>query len=153
MEQNVLTAITSPFKNPIFPHLLPKDRKCSYCKEAIRFKFEYLNAVMIELRDLESFNDLDKMKVIFFDDHTNNITVGENVKIIGNIEVVESRKTNGDSVSMLFADKVDYESEQEMKIENHDIDEILQFKSESDESGIIPRLIELTATSVFYIKY
>ena len=103
---------------------------------------------MIELRDLESINDLDKMKVLFFDDDTLKIIVGENVKIIGNIEVVESRKTNGDSVSMLFAGKVDYESEQEMKLEDHDIDEILQFKSESDESGIIPRLIELTATSV-----
>ena len=49
---------------------------------------------------------------------------------------------------MLFAGKVDYEGEQEMKLENHDIYEILQFKSESDESGIFPRLIELTAASV-----
>ena len=35
---------------------------------------------------------LDKMKVIFFHDDTLNVVVGENVKVIGNIQVVESRK-------------------------------------------------------------
>jgi DNA replicative helicase MCM subunit Mcm2 (Cdc46/Mcm family) len=81
---------------------------------------EYINAIVIELRDLETFSDIDPLKVVLFDDDTKDVHahLGQKVTITGNIRVITFPRK--DTVSHLYAETIMYESSQEVIITAHD---------------------------------
>jgi DNA replicative helicase MCM subunit Mcm2 (Cdc46/Mcm family) len=81
---------------------------------------EYINAIIIELRDLETFSDIDPLKVVVFDDDTIDVHahLGEKVTIDGNIRVITLPRK--DTVSYLYTETITYESSQEIIITAHD---------------------------------
>jgi DNA replicative helicase MCM subunit Mcm2 (Cdc46/Mcm family) len=83
-------------------------------------KYEFINAIVLELRDLETLSDIDPLKVVVFDDDTIDVHthLGEKVTINGNIRVITFPRR--DTVSYLYAEKIAYESSQEIVITNLD---------------------------------
>jgi DNA replicative helicase MCM subunit Mcm2 (Cdc46/Mcm family) len=83
-------------------------------------KCEYINAIVIELRDIETFSDIDPLKVVVFDNDTIDVHahLGEKVIINGNIRVISFPRI--DATSYLYADSIEYESSQEVVITSYD---------------------------------
>jgi MCM P-loop domain len=81
---------------------------------------EYINAVVIELRDTSTFSDIDPLKVMIFDEDTIDVHnhLGQKVTITGSIRVITFPRK--DSVSYLYAETISYESNQEVIITAYD---------------------------------
>jgi hypothetical protein len=71
---------------------------------------EYVNAIVIELRDVETFSDIDSLRAVVFDNDTIDVHayLGEIVTIYGNIRVIPFPRK--DTVSYLYAKTIEYES-------------------------------------------
>ena len=135
-------------KNPVYPQMLSRRPKCPTCKDNdMRYDYDYVNATLVELRDLDNYNDMDKMRVLLFDNDTLDIIIGDTVKIIGNIEIIQTKYGKGKAVSIMFADKIIYEGKDEIKLSDADIQALVKFKDDN-YNNLIPKLIEKTATSV-----
>ena len=67
-----------------------------YCDRLIRIyhikSLDHKNSVLIELQDANTFDDLDRLPVLLFDNDTIDISkkIGENAEIIGEIKIVEN---------------------------------------------------------------
>jgi DNA replicative helicase MCM subunit Mcm2 (Cdc46/Mcm family) len=81
---------------------------------------EYVNAILIELRDIETFSDIDPLKAVVFDNDTIEVHahLGEIVTITGNIHVITLPRK--DTVAYLYAEAIEYESSHEIIITAHD---------------------------------
>ena len=81
---------------------------------------EYINAIVIELRDLETFSDIDPLKVVVFDEDTIDVHnhLGQQVIITGSIRVITF--PGKDTVSYLYAETITYESSHEIIITAYD---------------------------------
>jgi DNA replicative helicase MCM subunit Mcm2 (Cdc46/Mcm family) len=81
---------------------------------------EYVNAIVIELRDIETFSDIDPLKAVVFDNDTVDVHahLGEKVTINGNIHVITLPRK--DTVAYLYAETIGYESSQEIVITTDD---------------------------------
>jgi len=75
------------------PPTTPK--KCPNCDNTGNFEefHEYINATTIQIQDDVPQTGLDSLEAIVFDKDTEEIHIGENVKIIGNIEKVQDRRS------------------------------------------------------------
>jgi DNA replicative helicase MCM subunit Mcm2 (Cdc46/Mcm family) len=108
-------------KPNLYSHALEAPEKCDQCKEG-RFiaRNEYINAIVIELRDVETFSDIDPLKVVVFDHDTIDVHthLGEKVSINGNIRIISFPRK--DTVSYLYAETIAYESSQEIVITAYD---------------------------------
>jgi DNA replicative helicase MCM subunit Mcm2 (Cdc46/Mcm family) len=93
IEYDVPTLHLSDTKNP---------KKCLNCKMGtLRNVCEYINAVTIELQDIDTFSEIERLSVLLFDDNTKNIHVGERVTIRGQIHIVQ-HKGKGCYKQMVF---------------------------------------------------
>jgi len=83
-------------------------------------KREYVNAIVIELRDIETFSDIDPLKAVVFDNDTIEVHthLGEMVTINGNIHVITLPRK--DTVAYLYVETIEYESSHEIIITAHD---------------------------------
>jgi replicative DNA helicase Mcm len=95
---------------------LSKTCKCKV--SIIPSSLNYVNAVSIELQDLKTFSDIEKLTCILFDNNTKNIPVGENVVASGNIHVVTKNKK---SVSCLYSTELEYENKENTDLTDLDI--------------------------------
>lgn len=84
-------------------------------------KREYTNAIIIELRDSQTFSDIDPLKVVVFDEDTIDVHshLGQKVTITGNIRVITF--PGKDTVSYLYAETISYESSPEVIVTSKDI--------------------------------
>jgi DNA replicative helicase MCM subunit Mcm2 (Cdc46/Mcm family) len=72
------------------------NEKCSNC-ETSQFEiidYEYVNAVRIELQDSNTFNDIEKIYCILFDENTLDIQIGSKVIIEGSIQIIKQKIKN-----------------------------------------------------------
>jgi replicative DNA helicase Mcm len=127
--------------------MLSKRPKCTKCESDMRYDFEYVNATLVGLHDLNNYNDMDKMRVQLFDNDTLDIIIGDTVKVIGTIEIIQTKYGKGKAVSIMFADKIIYESKDEIKLSSADIQALTRSK-DANYNNLIPKLIEITAPSV-----
>lgn len=81
---------------------------------------EYVNAIVIELRDVETFSDIDSLRAVVFDSDTIDVHahLGEIVMIYGNIRVISLPRKH--TVAYLYAETIEYESSHEIVITTHD---------------------------------
>ena len=135
------------FPEPVF-NIKSEDRKCtnSNCQKLIsNVNYDYCNAVIVELQDLEQFNDLERLSVYLFDKNTENIRVGENVIVNGQIQINE---LNGKKklFPYLYVKSIEYDKNDKITLTELDIDAIKRFTNKHD--SIIDELASMFDPSI-----
>lgn len=129
-------------------------KKCPECDEynTISTSHEYINAVPIELLDVDTFNDIERLRVVLFDENTKSIHAGERVIVSGNIYIIKTggEGASGKSFSFLYADSIEYESKEDVTITDQDRKAIERFtyNNNFNNNDIIDRLVSMFAPSV-----
>ena len=134
-----------PFFNP--SDILKKyDLKCYQCKRYTKngLNPEFKNAVIIEVQDIETFNDMDRLPVFLFDNDTEGIGVGETVAIVGNIRVLEGKRY----FNYLYAESIQYLNREDLTITKLDVEAIKRFTKIKGETGIIDAIVSMFDKSI-----
>lgn len=109
----------------------PRKEDCPSCEKERKFietKSNYLNAVTAELQDIETFNEIERLPIILFDEDTRNINLGERVRVTGRIEIVfPDSKSKKKPHAVLYSRSIEYESKEEIVITTKDREAIERF--------------------------
>jgi len=109
----------------------------------------FVNAVSIEIRDNDSMNDLDILKVILFENDTRGISVGEIVTVNGDIRIQQNNsKGKGKAFPVMYCQSIKYENRDQLELTVLDIQAILRFKDRFSGPELIKRLVRMTANRV-----
>jgi DNA replicative helicase MCM subunit Mcm2 (Cdc46/Mcm family) len=137
-------------------------RKCPECRTGDylgRYKWENCNAVIVELKDHNTFSEIDPLRIIVFGDDepafddTINIDrhIGETVVVRGDIYSVDIGRRRGESkvVAYLYVTyRVRYLSKQELELTAEDVKAIKRFVNHVGLDNIVDKLAEIFATSI-----
>jgi DNA replicative helicase MCM subunit Mcm2 (Cdc46/Mcm family) len=157
-------------KPELFESFVPieKIKKCVECKTGDYLgqpKLKITNAVVAELKDENTFSEIDPLRIILFGDgdprydNTLNIDrhVGEPILVTGdifNINIGKGRESK--VVAYLYVKHlVNYLSRQELELTHEDIEGIHKFVNDVGPDNVIDKLTEMFATSVIdntYVK-
>jgi replicative DNA helicase Mcm len=124
---------------------------CKGCGKHIPYynikPIDHKNTVIIELQDTDAFDDLDKLPVFLFDQDTNGIKVGENVEVIEEIKILESRFKY---LPYLYGESIQYLNRENFMLTKEDIERIKEFNETHNdkEGGVINALVELFDPSI-----
>lgn len=135
--------------SPPVSNISNSEKRCDKCNRLTKssLNFEYKNAITIELQDTDTFNDIDRLSAILFDNDTEGIQVGENVDIIGDIQIINNNNNNKKLTTCLYAESIQYLNREEISLTRLDIDAIKRFSSKSN-GQTIEKLIELFDPSI-----
>lgn len=124
-------------------------KKCSNCEEdTLVYEYSFVNAVVVELMDSDTFSDIERLSVILFDNHTKNILVGEKVKVTGEIHIIQSGSRNRNKLyPCLYSESIKYESKQDLILTEKDREAIRKFTVLKGDK-IIDELVKMVAPSV-----
>lgn len=131
--------------SPPVSNISNSEKRCDKCNRYTKngLNFQYQNAVTIELQDIDTFNDIDRLSVILFDNDTEGIQVGENVVITGDIQVVNNNNiSNKRLTTCLYAESIQYLNREEISLTKLDIDAIKRF-SQKNYGQVIEKLVKL----------
>ncbi len=137
------------YPRPRFAYEIPskssKPTKCASCNDNSFRDYEYqvVNALQIELQDLDTFSDLERLPVILFDDNTTNVSTGEQVVVTGSIQKI---RKNDRLLPFLFASSIRYHNRKELIITPQDVEEIKNFAN--GKGDVIDLLVSKFAPSV-----
>lgn len=122
------------------------EKKCDKCNRFSKNSLnpEYRSAVIVELQDTDSFNDIDRLPIILFDKDTEDIRVGESVIIIGDIQIINNGKKY---FTYLYAESIQYLNRENFKLTKSDIESIKRFVK-INESIIIDKLVSMFDSSI-----
>ena len=122
------------------------DIKCDQCNKITKngLNPEYKNAVIVEMQDIETFKDMDRLPVFLFDNDTEEIQVGETVAIVGNIRVLEHKRY----FNYLYAESIQYLNREDLTLTKDDLEAIKRFKMIKGETGIIDTLVSMFDRSI-----
>lgn len=102
--------------------------KCIDCKWTVfDAKCEFINAIIIELRNTDTFSDIDPLLAVLFDQDTKNAytLIGERVVAAGRIHIIPQQGfSNSRFAAYLYVKSIKYESNIEVNITKHDIEAI-----------------------------
>ena len=122
------------------PLLLINDKesnnKCPCCqKQAVSTKLENINAVEIELQDVDRVNEIDRLVVYLFgNDNIKSIRIGETVIIGGKIHVINKNENKSRKrISALYGNSIFYENEKKIELTDKDVEYIEKLKDEKGE--------------------
>lgn len=147
------------FDPPRNPYKLPPKKCPNKCKIGeialivLIAQFDYVNTKIITVQDPEVRDDLEKLRVVLFEDHGRNVRVGETATIMGDVHVTSSSGSRGGGgggsgkklFAVLYANHIKYEREEEKPITEEDITEFRKFAERSDT---IDQLIGMFAPHV-----
>jgi replicative DNA helicase Mcm len=134
------------FPEPLNEHQINNNflKKCKDCEDALlNIEYQYINAVTIEIQDSDTFNDIEKMSCILFDEDTKNIQLGSKVTISGKIKILSLQK-NKKSIPYLFANSIIYENKEKLELTKKDIEAIIRFTKLKGDN-----IIDYLATKMF----
>jgi replicative DNA helicase Mcm len=130
------------------------EKRCDTCNKFTKnsLNFEYKNAITIELQDTDSFDDIDRLSAILFDNDTEGIKVGENVVITGNLEIIDysdnsNNKRTKKLATYLYAESIQYLNRENISLTRLDIEAIKRFYRKNHDK-IIDTLVELFDPSI-----
>jgi replicative DNA helicase Mcm len=131
------------------------EKRCDKCAKFTKnsLNFEYKNAITIELQDTETFNDIDRLSAILFDNDTEGIKVGENVIVTGNIEIIDNSDNSNNNkrkkklTTYLYVESIQYLNRESISLTRLDIEAIKRFSSKNHDK-IIDILVELFDPSI-----
>jgi DNA replicative helicase MCM subunit Mcm2 (Cdc46/Mcm family) len=150
-------------KPEFFESYVPMERirKCPICKTSDylgRTKREEINAVIVELKDHDTFSEIDPLRIIVFGDdepgYDNTIGierhVGETIIVTGDLYTVEiGKKRDSRVVAHLYVTHlIKYLAKQDVELTAEDVKAIKRFVSRVGQNEIVGRLAEMFATSV-----
>ena len=124
---------------------------CQGCNKLIRNgdnanSIEYKNAVIVELQDTETFNDMDHLSVFLFDSDTEGITVGESVIIKGKIHIMSEKYKR--QFPFLYAESIKYLNKENLTLTKLDIEAIKRFQKIEGSDCIIETLVSMFDPSI-----
>jgi replicative DNA helicase Mcm len=122
-------------------------------------EYENVNAVIVELKDKDTFSEIDPLRIIVFGDDepaydsTINIDrhAGEIIQVTGDIFTVNisKRSTESKMVAYLYVSGlVKYPLNQELEITSEDVKAIKRFVNHVGQNNVIDKLAEMFATSI-----
>ncbi len=136
------------FQPPIFD-LKGIEKRCEYCNKLTRNALNpfYKNSVIVELQDIDKFNELERLSVFLFDGDTEEIGVGEQVVITGDIHPLYIKKR---SFTHLYADSLQYLNRERLTSTEQDRKAIKRFCriNENKKINVIDGLVELFDPSI-----
>ena len=104
--------------------------KCANCNEEVYLEPVNIPAITIEIRNPDSANDLEGIKVVLFDKNTKGIVAGEQISVVGDIVVTENK---GKGFSTIYAKKIKHEGKEEVKLSLDNVLEIEKFAEREQE--------------------
>ncbi len=120
--------------------------KCTGCEEDVYLKPINIPAITVEIRNPDSANDLEGIKIVLFDKNTRRVVAGEQIFAVGDIVVTERK---GKGFSTIYAKKVKYESREEVKLSLDDALEIEKFaEARINKKQLVSELVSMVAPSV-----
>jgi replicative DNA helicase Mcm len=126
------------------------EKKCKKCNKFVKnvADYDYVNAINLELQDVNSFNDIDRLSIVLLNEDTKKISVGEKVNVIGNIHIINNNKKVGSKLfPCLFAESIRYENREEIDLTRADVKAIERFAKIND-SKVIDKLVSMVNPSV-----
>jgi|RhiMethySRZTD1v2_1073278.scaffolds.fasta_scaffold06164_15 MoxR-like ATPase len=151
-------------KPELFESFVPVERirKCVQCKTGDylgKYEWENINAVIVELKDHNTFSEIDPLRIIVFGDdepvydNTRDIDrhIGETIIVTGDIYNVDIGKGRQDSkvVAYLYVKYlVKYLSKQELELSAEDVKAIKRFVDRIGPDKIVDKLAEMFATQI-----
>lgn len=128
------------------PLLLVNDRdlngKCPQCgRVTVSTTLEYINAVDLELQDVDNVNDIDRLLVFLFEENIKSLKIGETVIIDGNISVINKNDNKRKKlIAVLYGNSISYAHDEKIELTQKDIEEINNLKKEKeiiDKEGVV----------------
>jgi DNA replicative helicase MCM subunit Mcm2 (Cdc46/Mcm family) len=126
----------------------------------LRYKFpRYMAALRVELMDVDTFEDIDTLPVIFFGEESKGVKVGERVTVRGKIHVLSAGgKKSGLLYHVLYAHTADYEDRENYEPSTEDIERAERFvriasKNGVHEDGPIEWLVKMYAPPVIWNEF
>jgi DNA replicative helicase MCM subunit Mcm2 (Cdc46/Mcm family) len=136
--------------------------KCTQCntKDYLAAPdYENVNAVIVELKDHDTFSEIDPLRIIVFGndepayDSTRDLDrhIGEMVEVTGDIFTIDISRRRGETkmVAYLYVSSlVKYLSKQELELTAEDVKAIKRFVNHVGAHNVIDKLSDMFATSI-----
>ena len=121
-----------------------------FCEGRVKSTPIYVNAVNVELTDINSLQDLDKLRLILFEDDTKEVDIGESVTVLGTT-FMQTSKPDGKGITypVVYAQSVKYENREQEELTVLDIQAITRFRNRfPDNKNLIDKLVSMMACNV-----
>jgi DNA replicative helicase MCM subunit Mcm2 (Cdc46/Mcm family) len=159
------TIFEKPYNKPEFyESFVPVEHiyKCTECdtKDYLGApEYDNINAVIVELKDCDTFSEIDPLRIIVFGDDepaydsTRDIDkhIGETVEVTGDIFTIDISRRRGETkmVAYLYVSSlVNYLSKQDLELTAEDIKAIKRFNQLIGPDKVIDKLAEMFATPI-----
>lgn len=141
-----ITEIVFPF--PVFV-IKNGGEKCFHCNNFVKnVNASFVSAVAVEIQDLESFNDLDRLSVLLFNEATENVRAGETVIVEGRNIIDANNRGKGRRIFPYFyADSLSYDKNDKVVLTPKDIESIFRF-SRLKANSIVGELVKMFDPSI-----
>lgn len=117
------------------------------CNGIIKIEPKWVNALDIEVSDVSSLQDIDRLKCVLLGDDTKDVGIGENVIVFGSI-YMEGVK-NGPTFPVLYVQSIKYEGREQEGLTNLDIQGIRRFRERfPDDQVYFKKLVSMTACDI-----
>ena len=156
-------------KPELFESFVPIGRikKCSTCNSGEylgRFRYENINAVIVELKDCDTFSEIDPLRIIVFGDNepaydnTRNIDghIGETVIVKGDIYSIDVGQRGRSSKVVAYQYikyLVQYLSKQDIELTSEDEKAVKRFVKMIGQDNVVTKLTDMFATSIIGNNY
>jgi replicative DNA helicase Mcm len=123
-------------------------KRCDKCNKPTTNDInpEFKSAVIVELQDTNSFNELDRLPIFLFDDDTKDIRVGEKITVTGSIQILKNNTRRYSTY--LYSESIKYQSRDDLTLTKLDIEAIKRFRDIKGEAGIIDGLVSIFDHSI-----
>ena len=151
-------------KPAFFESFVPVEHinKCTECNTKDYLgapEYEYVNAVIVELKDHDTFSEIDPLRIIVFGDDepaydsTINLDrhIGETAEVTGDTFTIDISRRRGETkmVAYLYVSSlVKYLSKQELELTAEDVEAIKRFVNYVGADNVINKLSDMFAASI-----
>jgi DNA replicative helicase MCM subunit Mcm2 (Cdc46/Mcm family) len=159
------TVFVKPYNKPEFyESFVPVEHiyKCTACNTKDYLgapEYDNINAVIVELKDCDTFSEIDPLRIIVFGDDepvydsTRDIDkhIGETIEVTGDIFTIDISRRRGETkmVAYLYVSSlVKYLSKQDLELTAEDVKAIKRFVAKIGPDNIIEKLSDMFATSI-----
>jgi replicative DNA helicase Mcm len=135
---------------PLLRYVKKLTNKCPACDQynTLTTAHEYVNAVTVELQEIDAFSEIERLPVILFDEDTYYIAVGEKVIIHGEINIIQQYAGNrAKSFPFVYTKSITYQSREDITVTDLDIKAIERF-TKVNGSRVIEELVSMVEPSI-----
>jgi hypothetical protein len=116
---------------------------------------EYISVVDIELQDLETFSEIERLSVKVFEKNTYDVTAGEVVNITGHLHVIRKNDNPHNKLeTVLFADSLEYEKRDQFILTDRDKSDLKNWNQsiQNQDKNIVDELAKLFAPELIGLE-